>query len=430
MKPPRVLVHLAAMWAYLGLAALAQAQAPTSSADEIDPAQFVAVPEVEAPAPWSLRVSGGPEWQRGPGLPGGTVWRAALDLRHEFALGAEWRGVLSDRLELKHGVGGARHSANALREAYLSRGIDGRWFVDIGRVNVRSGVGLGYNPTDWLRGNVLATPSNQNPASARENRLGAFMLRVQHVTDSGSMHWAYAPKLTSDATAPMRPWSLNLTRGNAAHALQWRWAPRISETLSVDVQALARSGQPLEVGTNLSAVISPSVVAHAEVTLARRTRARIGAPSTDKHLAPRAALGLNWTLPSGATLGVEYQHAGDAPSGDDWNRWRQRDDPLARRTVGAWRGERARTQDPLLRSGWFARLQWNDVLRDGRYDVGAFVRVNPHDRSRMWQLSGAWHVTPAISLRLIALGVQGASNTEYGGRALRRYAWVGAEGVF
>ena len=184
----------------------------------------------------------------GRSLPDGAAWRSAIDLRREFTLGADWRGVLSNRLESTHNPHGAHRGTNALREAYVTRAVDARWFIDIGRVNVRSGVGLGYSPTDWLRGSVLATPTNQNPASARENRLGAFMLRMQHVTDSGSMHFAYAPQLTSDAAAPMRPWGLNLARGNAGHGFQWRWAPHVSETLSLDVMALAHSGQA-RVGT-------------------------------------------------------------------------------------------------------------------------------------------------------------------------------------
>lgn len=431
MRARAALGHLASTLVCASAAAMAQAQAQAPAvADEVDPAQFSAAPEVDVPKPWGLRAIAGPEWQQSRNVPDGVAGRSAIDLRHEFTLGADWRGVLSNRLESTHGPHGVHHSTHALREAYVTRAVNARWFVDIGRVNVRSGVGLGYNPTDWLRGSVLATPTNQNSASARENRLGAVMLRMQHVTDSGSMHFAYAPQLTSDADAPMASWGLNLARGNAGHAFQWRWAPRMSETLSLDVIALARSDQPFEVGANLSAVLTPSVVAHAEVSVSRRPRAGPEGGPTHKGFAPRAALGLSWTLPTGATVGMEYQHAGDALSGADWNRLRRRIDPAALRAIGTWRSERARTQDPLLRSGWFARLQWNDVLRDGRYDFGAFVRLNPHDRSRLWQVSGAWHITPAFSLRLTASGVQGALNTEYGGRTLQRYLWIGGEVFF
>ena len=429
MRAGPALGHLASMLVCASAVAVAQAQ-PRVVTDEVDPAHFSAAPEADVPKPWGVRVIAGPEWQPSRNLADGVAWRSAIDLRQEFALGADWRGVLSNRLESTHGPHGVHHSTHALREAYVTRAANAHWFVDIGRVNVRSGVGLGYNPTDWLRGSVLATPANQNPASARENRLGAFMLRMQHVTDSGSMHFAYAPQLTSDAAAPMRSWGLNVARGNAGHAFQWRWAPRVTETLSLDVMALARTGQPFEVGANLSAVITPSVVAHAEVSVARRPRPGPEGGPIHKGFAPRAALGLSWTLPTGATLGVEYQHAADALSGADWDRLRRREDPAALRAIGAWRSERARTQDPLLRSGWFARFQWNDVLRDGRYDLGAFVRLNPHDKSRLWQISGAWHVTPAFSLRLITFGVQGGLNTEYGGRALQHYVWIGGEIFF
>lgn len=428
----------ARMLAWAGLACaglfahLAQASAPNAELTEnsdadVDPSQFSAVPAPLPPTPWGLRWSIGPEWQNGPRLATGMGLRTALDLRHEFALGPGWRAVLSDRLEVTRGSGGEHQSTNALRELYLTHAWDSQWFFDAGRVNLRSGVGLGYNPTDWLRGNLLATPANQNPSSARENRFGVFMLRAQHVSDNASMHWAYAPRLTSETATTAHTWGLNLARGNDAHALQWRYAPRLSDTVSLDVLALATAGRTAEVGANATAVLGSSLMAHAEMALARRARWTGQGLSPSKHLTTRAALGLSWTHATGASWSLEYQYAGDALSGAAWNHWRQHEDPVVRRALGAYRSDRARTQDALLNANWFARLQWNDIHHDGRFDLGAFARINPYDRSQLWQVNGAWHVGPTLSLRLVASAVHGAANTEYGGRALRRYLWLGCE---
>lgn len=414
----------------------AKAQSPggTDSHDDsgpdVDPTQFVAVHAAVPSIPWGVRWSVGPEWQNGPRLVTGMGLRFALDLRHEFVLGSGWRALVSDRLEVTHSASGGHQSTNALRELHVTHTANSQWFFDVGRINIRSGVALGYNPTDWLRGNVLATPANQNPSSARENRLGAFMLRAQHVTDNASMHWAYAPQLTSEATATARAWGLNLARGNAAHSLQWRYTPRLSESTSLDVLALATKGSELEIGANATAVLSPSLMAHAEATLARRARWTEQGLFPSKRLTPRAALGLSWTHNSGATWSVEYQHAGDALPGAAWNHWRLQSDALSQQALGAYRGERARTQDPLVRSNWFARLQWNDIRKDGRFDIGVFARLNPYDHSQLWQVSGSWHISPTDSLRVMIWGVRGSEKTEFGGRQLRQYLWMGWEGYF
>ena len=46
-----------------------------------------------------------------------------------------------------------------------------------GRINVRNGAALGYNPTDFFRSGALRSVVSIDPNSLRENRLGTVMLR-------------------------------------------------------------------------------------------------------------------------------------------------------------------------------------------------------------------------------------------------------------
>lgn len=398
-----------------------------------DPASFAAAPadQSSAATPWGIRLQGGAEYlDVRHENPGGAGWRAAVDMRHEFMLDDAWRFTLSDRLEWARAPDGGSAGSNALREAYVTARLGDTTYLDLGRVNQRSGVALGYNPTDWLRGNLLSTPSNQNPATARENRLGAVMLRLQHVGEWGSAQLAYAPRLTEPSLAPMDAWGLNLDRGNDTHTVQVRVSPRVSERFSLELLALQRERAPVELGFNASAVLTPSVLAHMEASWARRTPLRHWAQSGQESGAWRVATGLNWTLSHGSTLGLEYHHAGDALDRTDWNRLRSDQGVLAARQLTLLRGQRARTQDPLVRDSWFARWQWNDVLRDGRFDLGAYARYNPYDRSHQLQLSGAWHLQPDLTMRLIGLRNSGSRTSEHGAKAQRSYVWLGLEHWF
>ncbi|NBS57443.1 MAG: hypothetical protein EBS65_10425, partial [Betaproteobacteria bacterium] len=82
--------------------------------------------------------------------------RLSLDLRYDKAFAPGWRAVISDRLDLNRfglqtASGTGDGNINTLREAYLSWQAQPDRIADIGRINVRNGVAMGYNPTDYFR---------------------------------------------------------------------------------------------------------------------------------------------------------------------------------------------------------------------------------------------------------------------------------------
>ena len=122
-----------------------------------------------------------------------------------FDVSKEWR--LTDRLELKYSgrlnlrfendliFPTHENVINDLRELYLGwQPWDGT-YLDLGRINSKSGVALGYNPTDYFRTRAVVEPLSADPTVLREDRLGTLMVQAQHLWQNGSLTAAYVPKL-------------------------------------------------------------------------------------------------------------------------------------------------------------------------------------------------------------------------------------------
>lgn len=401
-----------------------------------DPSDFrVEPPATAQAAAWGLRLSAGLEARQSrspPQWPGGNVAVGVLDARHEWALGDSTRLTWSSRLEWSTGTEADTGSRHVLREAHLSHDLGGQRYIDLGRVQLRTGVAQGWNPTDWLRGNSVG-PAQQSPTAARENRIGAVMLRAQQTGNAGSAEIALVPQLRDRKGGTLPDWGWHLDRGNDARALFLRIAPRTGERISLDLSALAREGQAPGWGLGLTTVASPRWLAVLEGQWQSR-QALVGpdAPQSAARLHTRMAAGLSVTLDTGAVLGAEWHHASDALGRESWQAWRDAaaQSPATRRALGSLRAERGRQLEPLLRNSLYLRLQWNDVRRDGRLDLSGFARLNPYDHSRWWQLEGAWHLSPDWSMRLALAATQGDPLSEHGARAQRRVVAISSEHHF
>jgi len=83
--------------------------------------------------------------------------RFSFDLQFDHAWSPQWRAVLSDRLDASWPAqGSGDHGVNTLKEAYAGwRDASSYTMLDLGRINVRNGVAMGYNPTDFLRAGAV-----------------------------------------------------------------------------------------------------------------------------------------------------------------------------------------------------------------------------------------------------------------------------------
>ncbi len=69
-----------------------------------------------------------------------------------------------------------RTSINDFREGYLSWEALDRTYLDAGRINLKSGVAVGFNPTDFFKTRAVVEPLSVDPTVLREDRLGTVMV--------------------------------------------------------------------------------------------------------------------------------------------------------------------------------------------------------------------------------------------------------------
>lgn len=315
--------------------------------------------------------------------------RMSIDARFDKAFSPGWRAVFADRLDLNRidGVSGKRDT-NTLKEAYLSWAVQPDRVADLGRINARNGVAMGYNPTDYFRAGALRSIVSLDPASLRENRLGSAMLRGQALWTGGSLTALYSPRLadkTSDsAFGP--DWGATNQRA--------RWLVTLSEKLSdaFNPQWLLSggAGQSPQLGLNLTTLPNDATVAYVEWSGGRSASLAAQALKSpgDAAFRSRLSTGLTYTTPGNISLTAEYEYNGGALDQDGWNSLR-RGPPAA---YGQYRGYVANLQDPPTRRNVFLYAVWQDALIK-HLDLTAMVRYDVLDYSRLQWLEARYHWT-------------------------------------
>ncbi len=101
---------------------------------------------------------------------------------------------------------------NDFREAYIEWRLADQTYLALGRINLKSGIALGYNPTDYFKTRTVSEPLSADPTVLREDRLGTVMLRLQHIGPRRVGHLcvcasiaATTPDLLEHRAAELRP---------------------------------------------------------------------------------------------------------------------------------------------------------------------------------------------------------------------------------
>ncbi len=318
--------------------------------------------------------------------------RVSLDYRDDVVLGAGWRAIVADRLDLDWLDGGQQ--INTLKEAYVGWQPLSNLLIDAGRVNARQGVALGYNPTDFFKADALRTVDSLDPDSLRDQRLGTVMLRGETLWSSGAFTALYAPRL---ADAPSNgPYSADWGATNHEN----RWLVSVSQRLggvfAPQWLLFGQQGQAPQAGVNLTAVLGQATVVFAEASGGRMRS--LWAESLDltgsEALRGRASAGLTYSTSNKLSLSLEYEYDGAALSRAGWNAARQGDPE----SYGRYRGYVADQQELPTQHGVFAYAAWQDFMTR-HLDLSAFVRVDLVDHSRLpWaELRYHWsHIDAAM----------------------------------
>ncbi len=376
------------LWRPAGAAADASASPP----DDLDALSLAdKAPESAAPAarPWRLFLEGavGRGKLRGTGSDF-SLYRGSIDFRYDDHIAPGLRLVFSDRLDGVDSDGiPPGDNVNTLREAYLSWARTEDQIFDLGRVNIRNGVAMGFNPTDWFKTNALRSIVDPDPAVLRENRQGTVVVQAQQLWSGASLTAAVSPRL--GRSADTETFALNVGATNPSNRLLVAGSYKFSDKLSTQLLAFGGDDDPVQVGLNLSGLIGDAVVAFAEVSAGR------GRPLVAQALdlpegnssQQRASIGFTFTTSFNLGLTAEAEYNSAAPQGDQWHLLSASAQQQVLATAQA-------LQDLPTRSQWFLYADWKDALVQ-RFDVSAFLRQDMQTSSRAFWLEGryAWERT-------------------------------------
>ncbi|HVY39679.1 MAG TPA: hypothetical protein VHM31_17190, partial [Polyangia bacterium] len=323
---------------------------------------------------------------------------------------------------------------NELREAYASWQPRPRLYLEVGRINVRNGVALGFNPTDVFRPRTLVGQASLDPSVLSRNRLGTLMARAQVIGRAGALSVMYAPKLFEPSAigsdhAGVDP---RFDATNAAHRVLVTAGGNAGD-LSLQAMAYFEPGRP-KVGMALTRPLGSSVVAYAEWALSheadlvaraldygRRTGTLpAGTPDplgADPSPAWRddVAAGASWTIATLVTVNLEYHFHQGALGADDWTRWFAAGRAIPAIAPELWyvRGYAADQQEPASQHNAFVRFAWPNA---GLFDleVDGFAFVNLRDGSVLTQTSAIYAISDRWTLTLSASASVGSPQSERG----------------
>jgi hypothetical protein len=328
--------------------------------------------------------------------------------------------------------------SNNFREGYVTWEPSAGSYLEAGRINVRSGVALGYNPTDFFKTRTLVGQASLDPSVIRQNRLGTLMVRGQELWNGGSATVSFAPKLY-DPTPLVQNDPLGVDpRFDATNA-----AYRLLCTLNLEVadlspQALAyfelhRS----KVGLNVTRTLGDAVVGYLEWAGGPETnlvsrgvaygKATAAFPSSAPVLPPTAAssvfrndlaAGASWTIATAATLNVEYHFHDAGFSRSDWTNWFRigragAASPAVAGELWYVRGYALDQQEPVSMHQVFVRLDWPDALMK-HLELTGFAFVDLLDGSVLTQASATYYLSDAWTMAGYASFNLGDGRTERG----------------
>jgi hypothetical protein len=369
--------------------------------------------------------------------------RLFLDARRSWTLAEDLGFTYSGRLNLvaQDRVDFPTHDSvrHDWREGFLSWSPLPEANVDLGRINLRSGVATGFNPTDFFKTRAVVDRLSNDPAVLRENRLGTLMLLGQGIGEKGAVNIAYAPALYRPSAIYLGSLpSLDpmLDRTNAHDRVLVKANYDLVPGLSSEA-LLYHEGGATRLGANLTQPIGDAIVAYAEWSGGRRFSLaeeafRYGqATGTLPSVAPRVlpgdrgkhfyndlAAGASMTTPDKITINLEYHLHEAGFSRQDWKNWfaagQSRFAPAAV-AASLWyiRSYALDQAEPMTRDTAFIRIDRTDAfVRD--LELAAFADISLYDGSALVQVTADYYWTPRWTVGVILAGNPGSRRSEHG----------------
>jgi hypothetical protein len=384
--------------------------------------------DVVVPFPSSFAVG----WQNRTSFDAYLQWKPLKSLSFTF----------SDRLNLyfqdQQSFFSKNTVRNDLREGYVTWQPHTSIYLEVGRINVRNGAALGFNPTDFFKTRTLVGQASLDPSVIRQNRFGTLMVRGQAIWSSGSVSIAFAPKVMSPS-----PVIESDPIGVDPHFAATNSAYRVLGTLSFD--ALNLSPQLLgyfepgrsKAGIHLSRPIGDAVVVYAEwaagpeknlITRAIEFGRQMGTlPDNAPLLPPTSAStsfrndvagGFSWTIATKVTLNVEYHFHQSGFGLGYWKNWfalGSTPGAPAALTGELWylRAYANDQQEPLTQHEVFVRASWPRAFVPN-LELTAFAFVDLLDGSVLSQVSANYYLSSRWTASVYLSSNLGPTRSERG----------------
>jgi opacity protein-like surface antigen len=352
--------------------------------------------------------------------------RLFADARIEAPLASNVTFVYSGRLSLRAeedlGFPNRGNLTHDLREIYVSAEPRPREYLDAGRINVKNGVALGFNPTDFFKSRAVIEPLTADPRALREDRLGTLVVRGQRIGEAGSVSVAYAPRVAGASppgSDPDRGFDPLFGRTNAADRWLAKASIPLADGFSPEALLYGEKGD-VKIGANVTQNVGQASVAYLEWSGGRRSGLMDEAlgRAADKRFRNQVAAGASYTTETRITFNLEYHYNGAGFSRADWDRWfalgahAAASSPIARE-LWLVRGYASERQEPLQRHAIFLRSDWVDFLVP-KLELTGFVLADVHDGSTLLQLEADYARTDRWSFGVLAGATTGGRRSNFG----------------
>lgn len=370
--------------------------------------------------------------------------RAFLDVRKEWRLGSRVGLTLSDRLNLRDeaDISFPSHEdvINDLREVFATWHLMDRTYLDCGRINLKSGVALGFNPTDFFRTRAVVEPLSADPTVLREDRLGTLMIRAQSLGRWGSLAVAFAPSAYAPTpiygNAALPSFNPALDRTNATNRFVAKDSFDLAENASSEVLVFRKGAETL-FGANLALVLGQKVTAYTEWAGGRRADLLVDALhyghmtgtlpagigtllSTDpaKRFLSELSVGASYTTERKVTFSVEFWLNQTGFSRSDWNNWftlgaNRALSPQIRGALWYLRDYALDQGEPIAAHSVFVRVNSVDTFVP-KLEVTGFVDADLADRSGLAQLGADYYISDHWTLGGLITANLGARRSDFG----------------
>ena len=375
-----------------------------------------------------------------------TSWqeRVFVDVRREWRAGQRLMLTFSDRVNVRAerdlAFPSQQNVINDWREGFVSWEIFDNTYVDAGRINLKSGAALGFNPTDFFKTRAVVEPLSSDPSVLREDRLGTLMLRAQRIWAAGAMTVAVAPAVSrltpiyADTNLPSVGPSFDRT--NARARLLVKASVNVAADFSPEL-LVYHEGDRTRFGLNVTRGIGRSVVAYAEwsggaesgviddaLAYGRDTHVLpVGAPSvlpddSASMFREDLAVGGSFSTKPKLTINVEYHFHEAGFDKRDWERWFMAGAPATSASPAArelWfiRSYAIDRQDPLTRHSLFARADWVDAFIR-HLELNGFVNMDLYDGSSLAQLTADYFASSTWTVGVQASVNVGGAGSDFG----------------